>query len=219
MTGRGSEQILGTCTARPLRGVTMKGPVSRERFHVSRWQALCEAAVAISGAVDMIAPDGSSVVFFSDGISTYTKQTAEQVAKLFKDIQPEGLTNLNEALAWTFKDILRNVKVNPEFKALIIVITDGLASRKEMEELKQALGPCWITPTFAHEDVLQWDMNLLVFTNPLEISLPNVGSFKCTVADVCMWLQLTSGGKLVFQSATCSTFRQCTHNSSQFPSK
>jgi uncharacterized protein with von Willebrand factor type A (vWA) domain len=104
---------------------SMKAPVSRDRIHVSRWQALQEAASAIGAAVDMIDPEGSTVVFFSDGISTYTHQSAEQIHDLFQDLQPGGLTNLNAALKWTFQDILRAHKTNPDSKALIVVVTDG----------------------------------------------------------------------------------------------
>lgn len=108
------------------RSGSMKGPVSRERMHVSRWQALREAASAIGGAVDMIDPEGSTVVFFSDGISMYARQKTDQIDELFKDLQPVGLTNLNAALDWTFTDIMRAQKFDQDFKALIIVVTDGL---------------------------------------------------------------------------------------------
>lgn len=105
---------------------SMSGPVSKARFNVTRWQDLREAAVSMSTAVDAIDPDGATVIFFSDGIYVYNNQKSAQVEALFKGLKPGGLTNLYEALEYTFRDILRHVAENPDYKALIPIVTDGI---------------------------------------------------------------------------------------------
>lgn len=107
------------------RSGSMSGPVSKKKFGITRWREQKEAAGAISSAIDHIDPDGATVVFFNDGISTYDGLKSEEVMELFTDLKPEGLTNLYEALAWTFNNIKRHVKKDGSYKSLIICTTDG----------------------------------------------------------------------------------------------
>lgn len=93
---------------------------------VTRWQATREAAASISGAVDHIDEDGAAVVFFNSGVSMFDGQSSEDVAALFKDRKPGGLTDLAGALRETFNYIKRKVKKNKEHKALVIIVTDGI---------------------------------------------------------------------------------------------
>ena len=115
------------------RSGSMVAPVSTKKFHISRWKALQEAAQAICGAVDKISPDGSTIVFFNDGLSTFENMKEDQIADLFADYQPESLTNLHDALAWTFKYIQRARRADPDFKSLIVVVTDGSPNMGEKE--------------------------------------------------------------------------------------
>lgn len=105
---------------------SMSGPVSKKQFNVTRWQATREAAASISGAVDHIDEDGAAVVFFNSGVSMFDGQSSEDVAALFKDRKPGGLTDLAGALRETFNYIKRKVKKNKEHKALVIIVTDGI---------------------------------------------------------------------------------------------
>ncbi len=119
------------------RSGSMSGSVSRKNFGRTRWQELREASRTICTAIDHIDPDGATVVFFNDDITTYDNQSADNVEELFKELHPNGATNLHEALDWTFKYIKREMIKTPTFKALVVVVTDGVPTQMTSDSNEQ----------------------------------------------------------------------------------
>ena len=105
---------------------SMSGPVSKRQFNVTRWQALREAASTISSAVDNIDEDGATVVFFNSGVSMFDNRKSDDIEALFKDRKPGGLTDLGGALRETFLYLKRAFSKDPNYKALVVVLTDGI---------------------------------------------------------------------------------------------
>lgn len=115
---------------------SMSTILSRTNPAITRWQMLQEAATAISAAADVIDANGSTLIFFDSTVQVHENQPLNEIEKLLASKQPNGVTNLHEALKQTFNIIKRNVAANRKFRALVVIVTDGVPSLGDTPNLE-----------------------------------------------------------------------------------
>lgn len=87
----------------------------------TRWQAAQEATLALARKAEEFDQDGITVVPFAGSHKFYNNVTAEKVAQVFAENEPNGSTNT----AGMLDAIFTNYKLNPVKPVIVVVVTDG----------------------------------------------------------------------------------------------
>jgi hypothetical protein len=100
---------------------------------VSRWDWCLEQTSRMAKQTEQVLPNGFSVLLFDNRFRVYPNVNVEQLAKIFRQNQPQGGTLLTGPLASTFNDYFRrkDISGNKVKPLLVGIITDGCPNDPE----------------------------------------------------------------------------------------
>lgn len=96
---------------------------------VTRAHAQRELALAVASAMDLVDPDGIDVCFFNDTLRVYCGVRSSELEDIYanrsSEVAPQGTTDLAAALQWAFDRVLSRQAQQPDYRAIVVVVTDG----------------------------------------------------------------------------------------------
>ena len=87
-----------------------------------RWTEAQETTEALARKAETFDTDGITVIPFASTYKTYDGVTADKVAQIFAENEPNGSTNTAAALQYVFDAYLSGGRAKP---ILVVVVTDG----------------------------------------------------------------------------------------------
>lgn len=109
---------------------------SIRRSGLTKFEELQENTAAIAREAQRFDTDGLTVIAFSSGVRVIDGVTADKVAQVFKEVRPQGSTNLSDALVAAFAKTETSQK-----ECVILCYTDGAPDdEKSVFELIDAAG-------------------------------------------------------------------------------
>lgn len=108
--------------------IDKSGSMSNPGTHAStRWQEAKEATLAIARKAETFDKDGITVITFANTHKVYDGVTADKVAQIFTENEPNGGTDT----AGVLKAIFDRYTANPAKPIIVVVVTDGEPNDKE----------------------------------------------------------------------------------------